>query len=175
MAGGARKHGAHRQSLSLAFPTLGTTPSFAMFVYDAFAEFGGGSGAANAAVGYDVYQEAVIEMNLTLDTALTGQATNFTTFAVTHRNSAATTKNAFTIVASTTAFIFAAFVPANLNVASGATIPGGGTGTLTIGTGTALPWKVVTGDTITLSAVPTGNGQYVGGVSLNFLIAGYGA
>ena len=174
MSGGARKHGAHRQSLNLAFPTLGTSPPSAIFVYDAFAEAGGGSGATTTGVGYDIYQEAVIEMTLTLDTALTGQATNFTTFAVTHRTGA-TTKNAFTIVASGTTFIFAAFVPANLNVASGAAIPGGGTGTLTIGTGTALPWKLAQGDTITFSATATASGQYAGGASLNFAIAGSGA
>jgi hypothetical protein len=175
MAGGARKHGAHRENLWISVPTANVVPGSAIYVYDPFAELGGGSGASSTAIGYDLYQEAVIEMALTLDTALTGQATNFTTFAVTHRNAAATTKNAFTIVASTTAFIFAAFVPANLGVASGATIPGGGTGTLTIGTGTALPWKLVPGDTIALSVAVTGTGQYTLGVGLGFVVAGLGA
>ena len=170
--GGARKYGAQRVSLNVALPTLGTVPSAAIWVYDAYAEAGTVSGPST---GYDLYQEAVTEMALTLGVALTGQATNFTTFAVTHRNAAATTVDAFTIVASTTAFIFAAFIPANLGVASGGTIPGGGTGTLTIGTGTALPWKLIPGDTVTLSAAVTGNGQYAGGISLGFVVAGLGA
>ena len=172
---GARKSGAHRVNLNVAFPTLGTAPPAAIWVYDAFAENGGASGASTTAPGYDPYLEAVVEMALTLEAALTGQITNYTTFSVTHRNAAATTKNAFTIVCSTTAYVFAAFIPANLNVASGATIPGGGTGTLTIGTGTALPWKLVPGDTITLTATATGNGQYAGGFALSFIVAGYGA
>ena len=158
MAGGARKHGAHRENLWISVPTANVVPGSAIWVYDPYSE-GGAGGISSPTVGYDLYQEAVIEMALTLDTALTGQATNFTTFGVTHRNAAATTKDAFTIVASTTAFVFAAFIPANLGVASGGTIPGGGTGTLTIGTGTALPWKLLPGDTIALSVAVTGSGQ----------------
>lgn len=174
MAGGARKHGAHREILQVAFPTLGTDPPTALWQYDPYAESGAGL-ISTPTAGYDLYQEAVIEMALVLDTALTGQATNYTTFGVTHRNAAATTKNAFTIVGSSTALVVAAFISLNLGVASGATIPGGGTATLTVGTGVALPWKLVPGDTIQLVPTHTGNGQYAGGVSLFFTVAGLGA
>jgi hypothetical protein len=174
MSGGARKHGAHRENLQVAFPTLGTDPSPAIYVYDAYSE--GGAGTVNSPTGgYDLYQEAVIEMSLTLSAALTGQATNFTTFAIVHADSAANTKNLLTLAASTTAYVFAAKIPANLAVASGATIPGAGTATLVVTTGVALPWKLVPGDTIELLPTHTGNGQYAGGVSLNFVVAGLGA
>jgi hypothetical protein len=172
MSSGARKHGAHRENLQVAFPTLGTDPSPAVYVYDAYAENGL---ISSPTTGYDLYQEAVVEMSLTLSASLTGQATNFTNFLIVHRNAAASTKNLLTLAASTTAYVFVAYVPANLAIASGATIPGAGTATLVVTTGIALPWLLVPGDTIALAPTHTGTGQYAGGVSLNFVIAGLGA
>jgi hypothetical protein len=172
---GARKHGGHRYNLQTAITTAATAPKAAIWVYDGFAENLGGSGASTTGVGYDQTVEQIVEMNLVLESSLTGQVTNFTTFSVTHRNAAGTTVDAFTVVAGTTAYVFVAFIPANLAVASGATIPGGGTGTLTIGTGVALPWTLTPGDTITLTATVTGSGQYTGGIALNFLTSQKGA
>lgn len=164
---GTRKHGAHRVWLTTASTAAGTAAQPATWTYDAYA---GPQTVLTSSGGQDPATETVTEMALTLGTALTGQATNFTTFRVTHRNAAATTVDQFTIVASTTSFVFAAFIAADLAVASGGTIPGGGTGTLTIGTGVALPWTLVNGDTITLDTTVTGTGQYTGGIGLNFLV-----
>jgi hypothetical protein len=41
-------------------------------------------------------------------------------------------------------------VPLNLAVASGAVVPGAGTGVLTVVSGVALPWTLAQGDVITL-------------------------
>jgi hypothetical protein len=172
---GARKHGAHRHNLQSPLGTAATASLAAIWTYDPFAENLGGSGASTTGAGYDGTVEQVVEMNLTLSASLTGQVTNFTTFRVTHRNAAGTTVDQFTVVAGTTAFVFVANIPANLGVASGATIPGAGTGTLTVGTGVALPWTLTPGDTITLDTTVTGSGQYAGGIALNFVTAQKGA
>lgn len=169
---GVRKHGSHRYHLTTASTAAATAAQPAIWTYDAYA---GAQSVIGASGGIDSTGEVVTEMTLTLGTALTGQATNFTTFRVTHRNAAATTVDAFTIVASTTAFVFAAFISADLAIASAATIPGGGTGTLTIGTGGALPWTLNNGDTITLDTAVTGTGQYTGGIGLNFVVQTKGA
>jgi hypothetical protein len=172
---GSRKYGAHRYALNGVLITAATATLPAIWTYDAFAENGGLTGAASTGIGYDGAVEQIIEMNLTLSASLTGQATNFTSFRITHRNAAASTVDQFTVVASTTAYIFVAFVPANLTVASGGTIPGAGTGTLTVVTGVALPWTLAPGDTIALDNTVTGTGQYAGGVGLSFLISQKGA
>ena len=174
---GARKHGAHRHNLQNALITAATATLPAIWTYDPFAELLSSSTltAGNSGSGYDGTVEQIVEMNLVLSASLTGQATNFTTFRITHRNAAGTTIDQFSIVASTTAYIFVAFIPANLAVASGATIPGGGTGTLTIGTGVALPWTLAIGDTIALDTTVTGSGQYTGGIAVNFLVSQKGA
>jgi hypothetical protein len=164
---GIKKHGAHRYNLSTFITTATTAGPAALWAYDAYA---GPQSVVTGSGGLDSTTEVVSEMTLVLGTALTGQATNFTTFRVTHRNAAATTVDQFTIVASTNAFVFAAFIPADLAVASGGTIPGAGTGTLTIGTGSALPWTLANGDTITLDTTVTGTGQYTGGIGLSFVV-----
>ena len=169
---GNRKHGAHRYNLSTAATAAGTAAQPAVWTYDAYA---GPQSTIGASGGIDSTTEVVSEMTLTLATALTGQATNFTTFRVTHRNAAGTTVDQFTIVASTTSFVFAAFVAADLAIASGGTIPGGGTGTLTVASGVALPWTLVNGDTITLDTTVGGTGQYTGGIGLNFVVQAKGS
>lgn len=169
---GVRKHGAHRYNLSTFITTATTAGPPAVWTYDGYA---GPQTVLTSSGNLDSVTEVVSEMSLVLSSALTGQATNFTTFRITHRNAAATTVDQFTIVASTTSFVFAAFIAADLAIASGATIPGGGTGTLTIGTGSALPWTLVNGDTITLDTTVTGTGQYTGGIGLNFVVATKGA
>lgn len=172
---GARKHGAHRYALNTAATAAGTAANPATWVYDAYANQQGGS-TANPVTGFDQTTEQVTEMNLVLGTALTGQATNFTTFRVTHRNSAGTTVNQLTIAASSSNFVFAAFTPANLAVAGGAAIPGGGaSSSLTVASGTALPWSLSAGDNITLDTTVGGTGQYTGGIALNFLTQQKGA
>ena len=171
---GARKHGAHRYSLATVASAAGTAAQPAVWVYDGYANQQGGS-TANPTTGFDQTVEQVTEMNLTLGTALTGQATNFTTFRVTHRNSAGTTVDQITVPASTTSYVFAAFVPANLAVAGGSAIPGGGTGTLTSASGVTLPWTLAPGDSIALDTSVTGTGQYTGAIALNFLVQQKGA
>jgi hypothetical protein len=169
---GIKKHGAHRYFLTTAATAAGTAAQPAIWTYDAYS---GPQSSITGSGGLDSTSEVVTEMVLTLGTALTGQATNFTTFRVTHRNAAGTTVDQFTVVASTTSFVFGAFVAADLAIASGGTIPGGGTGTLTIGTGSALPWNLVNGDTITLDTTVTGTGQYTGGIGLSFVVQSKGA
>lgn len=169
---GVRKHGSHRVNLNTFITTATTAGPAAIWTYDAYA---GPQTSISGSGGLDSTVETINEMTLTLGTALTGQATNFTTFRVTHRNAAGTTVDQLTIVASTTSFVFAAFVAADLAIASGATIPGGGTGTLTLASGSVLPWVLTNGDTITLDTTVTGTGQYTGTISLNFTVQARGA
>ena len=171
---GARKHGAHRYALNTAATAAGTAANPAVWVYDAVANQQGGA-TANPVTGFDQTVEQITEMSLVLGTALTGQATNFTTFRVTHRNSAGTVVDQISVAASSAAFVFAAFVPANLAVAGAATIPGAGTGPLTANTAGAFPWTLATGDTIALDTTVGGTGQYVGGVTLSFVTQQKGA
>src|SRR5487761_851513 len=99
---GARKHGGHRYHLHNEWITAGTVNLPDTWVYDAFAESGGATGAGTPATGYDSTAEQVVAMTLTLTANLTGQVTNYSTFRVTHRNAAGTSKNIFTVVCSTT-------------------------------------------------------------------------
>jgi hypothetical protein len=145
-----------------------------MFTYDAYAA-GQGLTTISPSPNYDLYSESVVEMVMVLGTTLTGQATNFTNFRVTQYNSAGTVKNRMLVAYSAAGVTSTAFVPINLSVANGAVVPGAGTGTLSVGTGVALPWVLVPGDTIGLDTTVTGTGQYVGAVGLTFLIAGTGA
>lgn len=166
---GIRKHGAHRVHLTTGnIVATGALPA-AIWTYDAYA---GPQSVATASGGVDSTLERVVEMSLTLSAALTGQATNFTTFLVSQFSAAGVLKNQLSIAASTAQFIFAANIPWDLAVA-GATIPPGntGTGTMTVPTGVALPWSLVNGDQIQFQATQTGTGQFVGGAGLTFLVA----
>lgn len=170
---GARHHMSHRYNLNTQTVTATVAAPGDCFMYDAFINQGGGS-TANPTTGFDSLTEQVVEMSLMLDTTLTGQATNYSSFRVTHRNSAGTTKNLIQIICLTNAFVITAFIPNNLNVANGAAIPGAAAGTtLTVTTGTKLPWTLVPGDSVTLDMAITGNGQYTGGISLNFIVSQY--
>lgn len=172
---GARKHGAHRYALNTAATAAGTAANPAVWVYDAFANQQGGA-TANPVTGFDQTVEQITEMSLVLGTALTGQITNFTTFRVTQYSSAGAVKNQMTVAYSAAGVTTpTAFVPVNLAVASGATVPGAGTGTLSVGTGTALPWSLAAGDMVALDTTVTGTGQYVGGIALSFVTQQKGA
>jgi hypothetical protein len=169
---GTRKHGAHRVHLTTGNIAAANALPAAIWTYDAYA---GPQSVVTASGGVDSTLERVVEMNLALSAALTGQATNFTTFIVSHFSAAGgTAKNIFTLACSTAQFIFAANVPWNLAVANGA-VPNGNTGTGTLAitgsVGIALPWPLVNGDQIQLAATQTGTGQFVGGAGVTFLIA----
>src|SRR5215467_8080964 len=143
---GTRKHGAHRYTLFTGNTAAANAGPAAIWTYDAYA---GPQSVVNASGGVDSTTDKVFEMNLTLSAALTGQATNFTSFVVPHFSSAGgTAKNILTLAASTAQFIFAANVPWGLHVANGAVPPGNtGTGTLAVSgsVGVSLPWTLVNG------------------------------
>ena len=68
-----------------------------------------------------------------------------------------------------------AFTPINFSVGSGATVPGAGTGTLTLTTGSVLPWVLTPGDCIVLDTTVGGTGQYTGGIFATFTVQARGA
>lgn len=176
MAGGARKHGAHRIQLNIPLAAAGSASDLVgdVFTYDGFAESGGG-GLASPTAGYDLYSEAVIEASVATYVAFTGQATNFASLRLTHARNAVT-QNQIEVTFSGTGIVTAALVPMNFGVASGAVVPGAGTGTLTVVTGTALPWTLQPGDTITLDRLSNNaTGLATPAVSATITIAGKGA
>lgn len=169
-----RKHGGHRYNLTSFTAAAGTAGTPEMFTFDAYAA-GATTAASTGIAAYDASQETVSEMVLVLGTTLTGQATNFTTFRVSHYDSTGTVKNRISVSYSAAGVTSTAFVPINLAVASGATVPGAGTGTLAVANGTALPWTLAPGDTIALDSTVGGTGQYTGAWAITFLVGAKGA
>jgi hypothetical protein len=173
---GQRKYGAHRHSLTIPAAAAGSGADVIghIFTYDAFAE--GGVTANGPASIYDPTVEAVVEMYFATYVVLTGQATNFVSPRVTHRNAAGSTVDQVKVDFSAAGVVTVAFVPANLSVASGAVVVGAGTGTLTLVAGVVLPWTLVPGDTITFDRLSNNaTGLATPAMSLNFVIAQKGA
>src|SRR5450759_3951818 len=92
MSGGSRKHGAHRIQLGPIDGVAGGTGNDAFgstFVYDAFAESGGGT-LASPSTGYDTYVESLIEAAIVTYATLTGTATNYVSIRLTQARSGVT-------------------------------------------------------------------------------------
>lgn len=174
--GGARKYGAHRHSLMVPAAAAGSAADVIghTFIYDAFAE--GGATAGGPTAGYDTTSEVLAELTLATFAVLTGQAVNFVAPRVTHRNAAGATVDQIRVDFSAAGVVTVAFAPANLAVASGAVVPGMGTGTLLLVAGVALPWTLVPGDTITLDRLSNNvTGLATPAMSACLLIAQKGA
>lgn len=171
---GIRKHGAHRDNLNVQITAVGTAAFPEIWTYDAYAV---GNSAANGTIGLDGTAEQVVEMVLTPSVAITGAATNFTAWRVRHFNSAGSAVDSIQVTFDASTKTITALTPINLAVASGATVPGAGAATLTVNTGSALPWNLQAGDSIILDTVVTGTGlaSSTGGFGITFLIAAKGA
>lgn len=178
MAGGSRKHGAHRHVLSFPLAAAGSAADLvgAEFSYDNYAEVGAGT-IAGPTIGYDAYAEAVVEASVVaVGATLTGTATNFVSPRLTQFDSAGNVKNRIRVAFSGTGVIATQYIPMNYGVASGATVPGAGTGTLTVDTGVALPWTLSPGDQIVFDRVSNNaTGLATPAMSCNITIAGKGA
>ena len=161
---GVRKHGAHRQNLTLASAAAGAAADAQdLLPYDAFL------------VGtQDASQEAIYEMYLAFNAALTGQATNFAAFSVQQARAGAVL-NDIRLIFNAAGVTVAALTNANLAVAAGAVVPNVGTGVLTVQTGAALPWILLPSDIIIFQRVSTGTGQATPAVGLTFGIQARGA
>jgi hypothetical protein len=145
---GIRKHGTHGIHLNIALLAAGSATdgnSVDTFVYQAFA---GSSATASGGGGLSGEQEFVVEAQIVTAAVLTGQATNFASPRLTHRNAAGTIQNQVKVDFSAAGVVTVAFAPVNYSVASAAVATGAGTGTLTVVTGTALPWALTNGDTV---------------------------
>ena len=175
MSGGARKHGAHRVhlgSIDAAVAGSATDTSASIFIYDAYAE---GGTLAGPSSGYDGYVESVIEAAIATYATLTGQATNYAGIRLTQARSGVTV-NQILVNFSGSGVVSTALVPMNYAVAAGAVVPGAGTGTMLVPTGTALPWKLQPGDTVTLDRLSnTSTGLATPDFSGTLTIAGKGA
>lgn len=146
-----RRHGGHRYNLSLGALAAGSAnDSFEGISFDAFAV---GSATATGTAGLPTDQESVSELVVATSAVLTGQATNFASIAIQQYSAAGVVKNDIRVVFSATGIVTAAFVPLNFAVASGAAVAGAGTGTLTVQTGTALPWILAVGDSIVIARI----------------------
>ena len=138
------------------------------FTYDAFAH--GGKTASAPGLGYDAATENIIEMSLVTAVALVGQATNFVSPRVSHRDAAGALKNSISIVFSSAGVATVAFVPVQLVGANGVVATGAGTGVLAV-TGIALPWPLVAGDTVTFDRLSNNvTGLATPAMSLTFLL-----
>jgi len=169
---GIRKHGAHRYNIPTSSAAVGTAALPSIWVYDAYA---GPQTVIGGAGGIDSTGETVTELTVTNSAAITGAATNFGTIRVTHRDNTGTTKNQLTVAFGTAGFNAAAFVAMDFAVANGATVPGAGTATLTVASGTALPWLLVNGDTITLDDTVAGTGNISGGLTAMIIVQARGS
>lgn len=172
----ARKGVATRHILSIPLAAGGTGADLvgATFVYDGFAHRG--ATASGAGIGYDYAAEEIQEASFTTFVALPGQITNFVSPRLIHRNAAGSTVNNISIAFSAAGVVTVAFVPVNLAVASGAVATGAGTGVLTVTTGTALPWTLAPGDTVTFDRVSNnGTGLATPAMTCTLLIASKGS
>lgn len=141
--------------------------------FDAFANGAATAGATNT---IDPAQDQVTEMCLVSYVTFAGQATNFASFRVTHTNAAGTVVNRIMVTFDAAGKTLTANVPVNYAVASGATATGAGTATLTVVTGTALPWTLSPGDTITFDRLSNNaTGQATNAASITFLTQSKGA
>lgn len=167
---GVRKHGAHRYNLNITITAVATAAVPAMWTYDAYVV---GNTVATAGTGEDSTTEQVTELVLTPGVTITGAGTNFTAWRVRHYNAAGSVVDDIRVTFDAAAKTVTAFTSASLAVGSGATVPGAGTATLTLTTGSVLPWTLTNGDTIAFDTVPTGTGlaASTGGFDINFLVA----
>lgn len=171
-----RKGVATRHTLSILAAAGGTAndTTAATFAYDPFARRG--ATAASPGLGYDFAAEEVQEMCFITAVALTGQITNFVSPRVVHRNAAGAIVDNISVAFSAAGVVTVAFVAVNLGVNSGAVVPGAGTGTLTVTTGSALPWSLSAGDTVTFDRLSNnGTGLATPAMALTFLLAGKGS
>lgn len=147
-----RKHASHPFTLSIPLAAGGTGADLVgdSYVYNAFA---GNSTTASGGGNVDAMQEWVIEASFVTYVALAGQITNFVSPRLAHRSAAGVMLNELRIVFSAAGVVTVAWVPVNLNVAAGAVTTGAGTGVLVVTTGTALPWALNNGDTLTFDRV----------------------
>src|SRR5262249_11227996 len=169
---GIRKHGAHRYTLMTSSAAVGTAAQPASLIYDAYAgpqTVIGGSGGIDSTGG------TVTELTVMNSAGITGAATNLGAIRVNHRDNTGNTKNQFTVAFGTAGFNATAFVAMDWAVASGATVPGAGTATLTVASGTALPWLLVNGDSVTLDSTVAGTGNISGGLTANLTVQARGA
>lgn len=172
---GIRKHGAHRYNLNVTITAVGTAAVPEIFTVDAFAA--GNTSVAAGTAGLDGTSETVTELVMVPSTTITGAATNFTSWRVRHVSAAGSAVDSIQVNFDAAAKTITALTPANFGVPSGATVPGAGTATLTVNTGSALPWTLSPGDSIVFDTVVTGTGlaASTGGFGLTFLVQAKGS
>src|SRR4029077_2839329 len=88
-----RKHGTHSTvALGIGPMAAGNAADtdFDSFIYEAFS---GSSSTASGSGGLDPIQEWLLELAVLTAVILTGQATNFASIRITHRNAAGPTVN----------------------------------------------------------------------------------
>lgn len=155
----SRKHGTHSTvHLTLPLIAAGAASDGAavdVFTYEAFA---GSSATASGGGGLSAEQEWLLELAISTAAILTGQATNFSSIRVSHYSAAGVLKNQIRVDFNAAGVVTAAFVPLNYAVPSAAVVPGAGTGTLNVVSGSALPWPLANGDQIVLDRLSTGTG-----------------
>lgn len=149
---GARKRGANRYQLSLQALTAGTSADNQdPWVYDAYAE--GAATSSGVVFPYDVTAEQITEAYFATGSNFTGQATNFASFCLQQYRGSTTALNDIRVAFSSTNITLHLGDVANLNVASGGTVTGTGSGVLLVSTGSALPWSLQPGDVIVFSRI----------------------
>lgn len=168
---GARKHGAHRYSMTLPPIATGGTGSdqAVTWTYDGFAD---GAATSNGIVfPYDMTSEQVVEAYVTVGTTYTGQATNFASIAFQQYSGSSTPTNDIRVGFSAAGILVTKGSPATLAVAAGAVATGAGTGTLLVSAGAALPWTLQAGDVLALARVSNNStGQATNfPITLNFV------
>lgn len=158
------------KAMTAHIPALGAGTSAdtgAGVIYNAFAN---GAATPNATTGLDPQAEYVTELSVLANAAHTGQGTNYTQIVITHADSTGTAKNKFTVSFSAAGNTMAARKAMNFAVASGGTVTGAGTATLTVTTGTVLPWLLAPGDSLTVDRISQGTGNASPGLSMTAMV-----
>lgn len=169
------KHGGHRYNGQTRTTSANSDQGGVVLIYDAYPGNPSGTVVNSSTSSYDPATEQVVEASFVLDTSLTGQATNYNTFNLIHYNSAGSVVHHVSTAFDGATKKATAFVPCNLGVSSGATVPGAGAATLTVVAGSSLPWTLSPGDTIYCLTSHDGSGQYTGAVGYTVKIAAKGA
>lgn len=175
---GVRKHGSHRFDLSLPALAAGTAADTSnVFPWDAYAEgVSAVTGTSTTyAFPYDATSEEVFEFVYTVEATYTGQATNFASIAARLIRGAAVL-NDLRVVYNAAGVTTAAFTIVSMAAASGALLVNAGTGTLTVQTGSVLPWTLQQGDIIQLLRISNNaTGQATPAIGAAFTVRQKGA
>jgi len=168
------RHGAHSHVLSL--PALTASSATDSGVQWSFLAWQAGSTliGGDAAASIDLTPYQLDAASFVTYAVLTGQATNFAEVTLSHFDPTGVLIDRIEVEFSAVGVVTVAQAPCNLAVASGAVVPGAGTGVLGNPTGVVLPWVLNNGDGIVFERITEGTGLATPAMSCTFRVSEVG-